>query len=462
MPDLSDFTPLVTENVASIRARVDADVNAGLGPNDPDYVDTVEGGMFFDLTQVMILEIGRLYDVIATEAVAATYPAFAWGDYLDLHGELVGLERKDAALATGLVTFDAGAPVVGTAITIPTGTLVGTSQPTADADAIVFRVTTGGTIAVGQTITTLAVTAEEPGVEGNVATNAVDDLLSPVVGIASVYNSAGMSGGADVESDEVYRERILLEWRGAGGAGTSADYRRWALSYAGVGFATVEPVAFGAGTVSVVVTDADNRPFSGSVEIDAIQALIDPSSAATITTGSHTLPVTPINVVSAAAFDATGKVVIRTATGPQVVTYTGKTGTTLTGASGGTGTVAAGSAVFQGGKGEGLAPIGAIVAVSTPTTKNITVTATVTPETGYSLDGTSGTIAVRADLEAALRDYIDRLPPGGDVIYNHVLARFFAVTGVRDVASLTLNAGTANVSVASGEVAFASSLSGIV
>lgn len=460
MPDLTDFTPLASETVASIRARVDADVNAGLSPTDPDYVDTVEGGMFWDLTQCMILEIGRLWDFVSIEAIAATYPAFSWGDYLDLHGDIVGLTRKDASLATGFVTFDAGAPVA-TALIVSTGTLVGTTQQSADDEPISFRVTAGGTIAIGQQTIILPVAAEEVGSGGNVAANQVDQLLSPVDGIATVTNALALSGGADVESDETFRARILLDWRGSGGAGTQADYRRWALAYPGVGFATVEPVAFGAGTVSVVVTDANNRPFAGTTEVTAIQQLIDPPQASTTSVGAQTLPVGTVNVVSTSGFDAIGKFIAKTPSGPQVVAYTGKTGTTFTGCTGGSGSLPAATLIIQGGKGEGLAPIGAIVAVSTPTLKAITVAATVTCDTGYSLDGASGTIAIRADVEAALRDYLERLPPGEDVIYNHVLARFFAVTGVIDVSSLTVNAGTSNVTVASGEVAYASNLSGI-
>lgn len=459
MPDLSDFLPIQQETVSSIRNRIDADVNAGLSPTDPEYIDTVEGGFYWDLTQVVLLEIGRLYDLIATEAIAATFPAFAWGDYLDEHGALVGLERKDATGASGFVTFDAGA-VVSVAVSIPTGTLVGTTAA-ADEDPITFRVTAGGSIGIGTQTVTLPVEAEEADAASNVTANQIDTLLSPIGGVSAVYNALALTGGADAESDEVYRSRILLEWRGASGAGNVGDYRRWSLSYPGVGFVTVEPIAFGAGTVSVVVTDQDNRPFSGTAEIDGLQTLLDPPQAQTDTTGSHTLPVTPINVVSTTNFDTAGKVVIRTATGPQVITYTGKTGTTLTGASGGTGTVTAGSDVLQGGKGAGLAPIGAIVVISTPTLKAVTVAATVTCDTGYSLDGTGGTIAIRSDLESAIRDYIDRLPPGGDVIFNHVLARFFAVTGVVDVSGLLLNGAASNVTVASGEVAYASSLGGI-
>jgi len=437
-------------------------VNAGLSPTDADYVDTVEGGMFFDLTQVMILEIGRLYDLVSTEAIAAVFPAFSWGDYLDLHAELVGLTRKGAALATGVVTFDAGAPVVGSPVIIPPGTLVATTQQSADQDPVTFQVVSGGTINVGSQTIDLAVIAEEEGVEGNLTANQIDDLLSPINGIATIGNAAATSGGADAESDEVLRDRIMLEWQAAGGSGTTGDYQRWALAYPGVGFAAITPLAYGPGTVGVVITDTSNKPFATTAQVDGLQAQLDPPTATTTSTGSQTLPVATFNVTSAATFDAAGKVVVKAAGGPQVVTYTGKTGTTLTGCTGGTGAVAAGTTVVQGGHGEGLAPIGAVVIVTTPTTKNVAVVATVTPASGYSLDGTGGTIAIRAELNTAIRDYLGHLGPGDDVVYNHVLARFFAVTGVMDVSGLTLNGSAANVVVAPSEVAVDTGLAGIV
>jgi uncharacterized phage protein gp47/JayE len=460
MPDLVDFLPLVTETVASIRNRVDADINAGLSVTDADYVDTVEGGMYHTLTQPLILEIGRLYDVVATEAIAATFPAFSWGDYLDYLGESVGVPRKDAVAATGQVTFDAGV-AVSAAILIGTGTLVATTPQSADDEPVVFHVVSGGSIGIGQQVVTLDIVAEEASMFGNVTAGQIDDLQSPVSGIASVYNALPTSGGSDVESDEVYRDRVLLAWQGAAGAGTQTDYRRWALAYPGIGYAAVTPLAFGPGTVSLVVTDLNNRPFSSSAEVDAVQGQIDPPQFSTLSTGSQTLPVATLNVASTSGMDNAGKVVVRLASGPQVVSYTGKTGTTLTGCTGGTGTVPAGTTVYQGGQGNGLAPIGAIVAVSTPVLKGVVIAASVTCDMGYSLDGTGGTIAIRDDVESALEEYVNRLPPGGDVIFNHVMARFFNVTGIADVTGLTLNATPANVVVATGEVAFISSLAGI-
>jgi uncharacterized phage protein gp47/JayE len=255
----------------------------------------------------------------------------------------------------------------------------------------------------------------------------------------------------------------MLEWQSAGGAGTAADYQRWALAYPSVGFVTVTPIAYGPGTVSVVITDLNNRPFTAPSVVDGLQAQLDPPQAQTTLNGSHTLPVGTINVATngTTGFDLVGSFVLRTPTGPQVIAYTGKTASTFTGCTGGTGVVGGGASLIQGGKGAGLAPIGAIVAVSTPTLKAVVVAATVVPDTGYSLDGAGGTIPIRSDVNAAIKDYIDRLPPGGDVVFNHVQSRFFAVTGVTDVTGLTLNGAATSVVVAGGEVAYTSDLTGI-
>lgn len=65
----------------------------------------------------------------------------------------------------------------------------------------------------------------------------------------------------------------------------------------------------------------------------------------TITTGSHTLPVGTLNVVTTANFYTAGVVIV----GGQAVTYTGKTPTALTGCTGGTGVISAGTTVLQDG-----------------------------------------------------------------------------------------------------------------
>ena len=269
MPDPVEFVPIFNETADGIRARMFADMNAGLQPDDPAFLDTTPGGFAWDLTGASVLEIERLYDAVGAEMISACLPTYAWGTYLDEHALTIGLVRKDAVKSTGEVTFTGTS---GTLIAV--GTEVSTLQTTPEGEPISFETTEPGTIPVGGAIT-LDIAAAEPGTESNVAAGTVTVLQSPLSGIASVTNAQPTLGGADVESDERLRERILLAYSGSQGSGTITDYKAWSLSYPGVGFVTVIPQATGAGTVGVVITDATNRPVSAAV-VNGLQAQLDP------------------------------------------------------------------------------------------------------------------------------------------------------------------------------------------
>lgn len=364
------------ETTDTIRARIDADVNAGVDPIDPAFVDTTEGGLYFDLTQPIVLEIERLWDALSAEVPAVMFPAFAWGDYLDEWGVTTNVPRKAAVAAAGTVTFTGA---IGTLI--GTGTVVSPLQTDPDAAPPNFATTTSAVIGGGGTVD-VPIAATTPGSKGNVAAGTITLLLSPNGGIAAVTNATATSGGQEVETDDSYRERILLEFSQAQGAGNQADYLRWALAYPGVGHATVQPIWSGAGTVRVIVTDVDNNPTAGAV-VTGLQAQLDPTPGA----------------------------------------------------------------------GAGLAPIGAIVTVATPTLVAVNTSATVTFDAGYSLDGTAGTVATRTAITAAIADYVNSLNPGQTVYLRHVESRFFAVKGVLDVSSLLLNGAASNVTIGGLQVA---------
>lgn len=378
MADITDRIPLLSTTVEEVRARVDADANAGLDPDDDRFIDTTEGGFYWDLTQPCILEIARLWDFASSEVPAAIYVASSWGENLDDHGETINVPRKDEAYATGEVTFTGPA---GTLIGI--GTEIGTAQTDPDEDPPSYETTASGVIGGGGTLT-LAVKAVAAGVAFNVAAAAASFLLTPieVIGSLTVSNAEAITGGADVETDEAYRTRLLLELGAAQGAGNIADYKRWALAYPGIGFVKVVPLWEGAGTVLVVVTDDENNPVSGSVT-EGLQNELDPNP----------------------------------------------------------------------GKGEGLAPVGAEVTVKTPTAVTVTVSAEVDLEPGYTLDGTGGTTAVRSAIEQVLTEYIDRLPPGDDVLLNKTESRFFLVDGLIDVAVVKLSGVAANKAIGDEQVA---------
>lgn len=382
MPDVSQLQPIFQETVDRIRARVNADANSGIDPNDAAFLDTSPGGFWWDITGAVILEIARLWDALGSEVVAAQFPAFAWGIYLDAHGVTVGLTRKLPAKAGGVVTFT-GTP----GVFIATGSTVATQPPSPDADPTIYETTGPATIPGGGTVS-VAVQAINAGAAGNVVATAVTVLLAPIQNITAVSNAQPITGGEDVETDEQFRNRIVLAYQGSQGSGTVADYQGWALAYPGVGYVTVQPLWAGAGTVRVVVTDTNNRPVPTAV-VTGLQTLLDPT----------------------------------------------------------------------GGTGLGLAPIGAIVTVATPSTLTVNVVAALTLRTGYTLDGAGGTIALGTELAQVVHDYIDTLPPNTPVILKALVSRLFDVAGVSDVGTVTLNGSAANLAVGSLQVALTGTVS---
>lgn len=477
MTDVLDLLPLYQVTSVVIRARMDADANAGLIASDPRYIDTREGTFYHDVTEPMVIEFTRLWDALGSEVIAAAFPQTSWGDYLDEHAAVFNLVRNPAVSATGTVLF-AGTP----ATLVATNTVVsaqpadpsqdtitflttasGTTGPTAlpPAGVAVVGSNSGGTLAAGtyyyhvtsittfgeskgtsdQTASTtgglgsmaiswsaatnatgyhiyrartpnslgqyvgttagtaftdtgfalgaeeptidttagvlLPVSASDPGTLGNVSSGAVITLETPLPAITFVTNAAAMGGGADVETDEALRDRILLQYSGQG-AGNISDYMRWALEYPGVGRVFVNPTWAGAGTVEVVAMLTTGQPVAGGV-VTGLQALLDPVA----------------------------------------------------------------------GQGHGLAPVGAVVTVTTSTAVPVNVIATVAFEGGYTLDGASGAIAKRAEIVAALQAYLGNLQPGQTVIFDHVKAQFFVPVGVHEVSGLTINAGTSDITMSS-------------
>jgi uncharacterized phage protein gp47/JayE len=439
MADLADFVPIRVETLDTIIARIDADLNAGVDPEDDAFIDTTPGGFYSDIRTAFALEIERLWDVATTDTVAASLVDYAWGAYLDAHGETLSLTRQGAVAATGEVTF------VGTNGTlIAVGTEVSNTQTDPEEEPVSFVTTEGtedGGISGGSV--TLAVEAAEAGAASNLPSSAVNLLLSPVSGVSAVTNASAITGGADVETDDAFRQRIKLAWAAAQGSGSVADYQRWALAYPGIGFVRVTPIWNGAGTVRVVVTDTENNPVSTAV-VNGLQDQLDPYDAETKTSGSHSSPST-LTVDDTTGFATTGRIYV----GDQLGSYTGKTSTTFTGVTGLSGSIADDTKVVQHGSGNGLAPVGAIVTVKTASTVIIDVECDIELSTGYSLDGSGGTIGVEQEVTEILGDYINNLPPGGEkapgtdtgagsIVRNRIASLLLRVPGVYDVDLSTL------------------------
>jgi uncharacterized phage protein gp47/JayE len=190
----------------------------------------------------------------------------AEAEYLERWCTIWGINRKVAAPATGTVTFTVQAGSL-----IPFGTLLQAL------DGVQYQTSTDATVSASTA--TASVTALVPAAAGNRAMGQNLTLVSPVVGVQSTATAGELSGGADVETDNALRARLLARIQQPPHGGASYDYTAWALEVPGVTRAWVYPAELGLGTVTVrFVRDNDGTgtaiiPDVG--EVAAVQAYID-------------------------------------------------------------------------------------------------------------------------------------------------------------------------------------------
>jgi uncharacterized phage protein gp47/JayE len=186
-------------------------------------------------------------------------------EHMERWAAIWGVSRLPAAAATGNVTFS------GTnGVTIVAGTTLQRS------DSAQFTVNADVIIAAGTA--TAIVTAVISSAAGNTAASSGLTVVSPIAGINSavVVAAGGLSGGADTESDEGLRLRLLDRIQEPPHGGADFDYVKWALEIAGVTRAWCYPQEMGLGTVTVrFVRDGDVSLIPDAGEVATVQAYID-------------------------------------------------------------------------------------------------------------------------------------------------------------------------------------------
>jgi len=147
-------------------------------------------------------------DIIAQQRVLIDYTgkqnllAFATGDNLDHIGVLVGTDRLPAAAATVTLRFTLSA-LQPEAVIIPAGTRA------TPGENLLFATTATVTVPAGQTHVDVGAVCTETGAKGNgYAPGQINKIVDPIQWVASVSNTTTSEGGADIESDDAYRERI--------------------------------------------------------------------------------------------------------------------------------------------------------------------------------------------------------------------------------------------------------------
>lgn len=182
-----------------------------------------------------------------------SFPQTASGQYLEYHGELRGVSRKEAACAQGELLFSCNS-VQSQPLTIPEGTVAMT------AGLIRVQTVEEGVIPSGATSTMVKAEAIDSGVGGNISADSIISMAVPPVGISLCSNPETFENGTEEEGDESFRERILETFKRLPNGANAAFYVQEALSFERVSAATVIPRSRGICTVDVIISSASGIP----------------------------------------------------------------------------------------------------------------------------------------------------------------------------------------------------------
>lgn len=215
----------------------------------------MEASAVSDLSVKLYAVAAQVYGLyVQTDWLARQcFPQTAQGEWLDRHAALRALERRGALPAEGMIRFSVDT-AAGADLIIPAGTVCTT------AGLVRFETAEAAVLPAGATSVEVFARAVEAGTAGNVPAGSILSMAVPPVGVSRCVNAAAFTGGADEESDESLRARVLETYRRMPNGANAAFYEQTALSFEQVAAATVLPRNRGIGTVDVVVSAMSGLP----------------------------------------------------------------------------------------------------------------------------------------------------------------------------------------------------------
>jgi uncharacterized phage protein gp47/JayE len=197
------------------------------------------------------------------------FPDTAETVFLERWASIWGLTRLPATAAVGALA------VRGTA-----GAVVPAGGEWQRIDGVRYQTADGVTIAADGT-GTVAVVAEQTGIVGNadVGTQVATVTAMPGIVAQGTVADPGIAGGADQETDDQLRTRLLARIQTPPHGGSAADYVDWTLEVPGVTRVWVAPQEQGPGTVVVrfAMDDAAHAPdgIPTSADVALVQVHLD-------------------------------------------------------------------------------------------------------------------------------------------------------------------------------------------
>lgn len=237
--------PTTAEIAAQAIAKYQAALNQTVPPVDKSFLNVQSG--------VEALLITGLYK-FALERSLQNLALTASGADLERLGSEYGVNKKLAEAAVYTIELPA---VTGT--NIP-----GTSAFIGDDNG--ERYTMSDSVIAAAGVAIILVTAENPGVSGNLDVGSTMSIDSQVSGAETTATITVIENiGTEEEAEEAYRQRILDQIRAVNGGGNIADYRKWSEEVAGV----FRAYPYAGNPVDLITNDGSSVPPERTVFIEA-------------------------------------------------------------------------------------------------------------------------------------------------------------------------------------------------
>jgi uncharacterized phage protein gp47/JayE len=200
-------------------------------------------------------------------------PDTAEAEWLDRHGN-IWLTNADGSTGRKLATFASGEATftgLGIGIIVPTGT-----QLLYSGTGFGYATTADVTVDPSGLPTPAPIQALDPGAAGNLILGTTLSVVNIVAGVDGAATVVTLEGGADTETDDELRARVLRRIREPPMGGCATDYEAWALAVPGVTRAWAVGNEMGIGTASVRFMMDDLRADNGGFPLpEDIQPVAD-------------------------------------------------------------------------------------------------------------------------------------------------------------------------------------------
>ncbi len=207
--------------------------------------------------------------------------AYAGGDHLDHLGELTDTPRLQPFFSQAEIRFELGEVQTST-VHIPAGTRL-----TPDSK-LMFATVGPAEIPAGSLYIDTTAICETAGTIGNgFVPSQINRVVDPVAGVTKAHNLSTTLGGAEIEADDRYRERIKLSPEKASVAGPAGKYQYWAESaHQDIGdVAVLSPTP---GKVDIIVLMKNGELPTAEI-LNAVEAKVSPEDVRPLTDNTEVL-----------------------------------------------------------------------------------------------------------------------------------------------------------------------------